>query len=87
MNDEATFHFLSLAEQYPCLWDTGSADYSKTNLKTSVWEQVAKEMMGRFPQFGPYSAGERTFFLFCLLNANVHCCPTFVKRILRQNDP
>lgn len=62
ISDEATFHLLSLVEQYPCLWDTGSADYSKTNLKTSVWEHIGMEMMERFPQFGPYSAGERTFF-------------------------
>ncbi|CAN7945776.1 unnamed protein product [Ixodes pacificus] len=56
ISDEATFHLLSLVEQYPCLWDTGSADYSKTNLKTSVWEHIGMEMMERFPQFGPYSA-------------------------------
>lgn len=62
ISDEATFHFLSLVEQYPCLWDTGSAEYSNTNMKTSLREHIGKEMMERFSQFGPYSAGERTFF-------------------------
>ncbi|KAM7289016.1 hypothetical protein ISCGN_029153 [Ixodes scapularis] len=29
--------------------------YSKTNLKTSIWEKIAEEMFTRFPQFAPYT--------------------------------
>ena len=57
-NDDATFFFISLVEEFPALWDTSSDMYSKTNIKVSIWQKIAEQMRARFPQFGPYTVGE-----------------------------
>lgn len=58
LDDEATFFFLSLVEQFPALWDMSSEDYSRSHLKNSIWQQIGAEMGARYPQFAPYSVGE-----------------------------
>ncbi|KAG0439226.1 hypothetical protein HPB47_016716 [Ixodes persulcatus] len=55
LDDEATFFFLSLVEQFPALWDMSSEDYSRSHLKNSIWQQIGAEMGARYPQFAPYS--------------------------------
>ncbi|CAN7939024.1 unnamed protein product [Ixodes hexagonus] len=63
LDDDSTLFLMSLVEEYPALWDIGSPDYSKSHLKTSIWQQVSEDMTGRFPQFGPYTVENLKLFL------------------------
>lgn len=55
LSEDAIFSLLSLVEQYPVLWDTRRDDYANTDVKASVWLDIAGHMLILYPQFAPYT--------------------------------
>ncbi|KAK8774585.1 hypothetical protein V5799_010882 [Amblyomma americanum] len=56
ISHEAADYFIDLVRERPALWDFDNKDYSKRDIKDSMWNDVVSQMKN-WPAYGPYTAG------------------------------
>ncbi|XP_077492291.1 uncharacterized protein LOC144103451 [Amblyomma americanum] len=56
ISHEAADYFIDLVRERPALWDVDNKDYSKRDIKDSMWNDAVSQMKKNWPAYGPYTA-------------------------------